>query len=312
MGNIKTSDVSIEWSSVLEMVHESRIDSVGLNERVSSLATRSIKKDSKLEALNMIVSMCDLTTLEGEDTEGKISQMVAKAIKPNPLDNSVPSVAAVCVYPSLVGIAKEKVQNSNVKVAAVSSYFPSGQVPMESKLLDTKYAIDSGADEIDIVINRKAFLEGDYRKVYDEIVALKEVCQDVHLKTILEVGDLKTYENIRKASLISLAAGSDFIKTSTGKISPAATLPITLVMLETIKDHYYSTGKMVGMKPAGGISNAKLALQYLVLLKETLGIKWLDKNWFRFGASSLANDVLMQIVKQQTGKYQSKYYFSKD
>jgi len=187
MGNIKISDVSMQWSNVLEMVYESRIDSVGLNERVNSLATRSIKKDSKLEALNMIVTMCDLTTLEGEDTEGKISQMVAKAIKPNPLDASVPSVAAVCVYPSLVSIAKEKVQNSNVKVAAVSSYFPSGQVPMESKLLDTKYAIDSGADEIDIVINRKAFLEGDYRKVYDEIVALKEVCQDVHLKTILEV-----------------------------------------------------------------------------------------------------------------------------
>ena len=197
--NNKSAALSIKWEDILELVFDSRIDSVGLNERVDSLATRSIKKESKLEALNMIVTMCDLTTLEGEDTEGKISQMVAKAIKPNPLDTSVPSVAAVCVYPSLVAIAKEKVQNSNVKVAAVSSYFPSGQVPMESKLLDTKYAIDSGADEIDIVINRKAFLEGDYRKVYDEIVALKEVCQDVHLKTILEVGDLKTYRKYKKS-----------------------------------------------------------------------------------------------------------------
>jgi len=196
MGNIiNASNVSLQWSDVLEMIYDSRIDAVGLNERVNSLATRSIKRESKLEALNMIVSMCDLTTLEGEDTEGKISQMVAKAIKPNPLDTSISSVAAVCVYPSLVSTAKEKVKNSNVNVAAVSSYFPSGQVPMESKLLDTKYAIDSGADEIDIVINRKAFLEGDFRKVFDEIVALKEVCQNVHLKTILEVGGL---ENLRK------------------------------------------------------------------------------------------------------------------
>ena len=303
---------SLQWSDVLEMINDSRIDSVGLNERVNSLATRSIKRDSKLEALNMIVSMCDLTTLEGEDTEGKISQMVAKAIKPDPLDTTITSVAAVCVYPSLVSIAKEKVSNSDVKVAAVSSYFPSGQVPMESKLLDTKYAIDSGADEIDIVINRKAFLEGDFRKVFDEIVALKEVCKDVHLKTILEVGDLKTFENIRKASIISLVAGSDFIKTSTGTIQPAATLQVTYTMLQAIRDYYDDTGKMVGMKPAGGISNSKLALHNLVMVKEVLGEDWLTNQWFRFGASSLANDVLMQILKTESGIYQSADYFTLD
>jgi deoxyribose-phosphate aldolase len=309
MGNIKSSDVSMQWSNVLEMVYESRIDSVGLNERVNSLATRSIKKDSKLEALNMIVTMCDLTTLEGEDTEGKISQMVAKAIKPNPLDASVPSVAAVCVYPSLVSIAKEKVQNSNVKVAAVSSYFPSGQVPMESKLLDTKYAIDSGADEIDIVINRKAFLEGDYRKVYDEIVALKEVCQDVHLKTILEVGDLKTYENIRKASIISLAAGSDFIKTSTGKLSIGSSRQACYVMLKSVLDYESMTGIKAGIKVAGGIRDAKDAIRYLVMINEEMGSGWLNPELFRFGASSLLDDVLKQIKKLKTGAYQAGYYF---
>jgi len=299
----------LEWSDVLESVYDSKIDSIGLNERVASLATRSIKKDSKLQALNLIVSMCDLTTLEGEDTEGKISQMAAKAIKPDPSDKSIPSVAAVCVYPSLVGPIKEKVMHSNVKVASVSSYFPSGQVPMESKLLDTKYAIESGADEIDIVINRKAFLEGDYRKVYDEIVALKELCGDVHLKTIIEVGDLKTYENIRKASLISLAAGSDFIKTSTGKLSVGSSRQACYVMAKAVLDFYHLTGIKAGIKVAGGIRDAKDAIRYLVIVNEEMGVDWLSPEMFRFGASSLLDDVLKQIRKLKTGAYQASYYF---
>ena len=299
----------LEWSDVLESVYDSKIDSIGLNERVASLATRSIKKDSKLQALNLIVSMCDLTTLEGEDTEGKISQMAAKAIKPDPSDKSIPSAAAVCVYPSLVGPIKEKVMHSVVKVASVSSYFPSGQVPMESKLLDTKYAIDSGADEIDIVINRKAFLEGDYRKVYDEIVSLKELCGDVHLKTIIEVGDLKTYENIRKASLISLAAGSDFIKTSTGKLSVGSSRQACYVMSKAVLDFYHMTGIKAGIKVAGGIRDAKDAIRYLVIVNEEMGVDWLSPDMFRFGASSLLDDVLKQIRKLKTGAYQASYYF---
>lgn len=307
--NNKTGVVSFNWEKTLELLKESRIDSVGLNERVDSLANRSIKKESKLEALNMIVSMCDLTTLEGEDTEGKVSQMVAKAIIPNPNDLDIESVAAVCVYPSLVSVAKEKIGNSSVKVAAVSSYFPSGQVPMESKLLDTKYAIDSGADEIDIVINRKAFLEGDYRKVYDEILALKEVCGDVHLKTILEVGDLRTYENIRKASLISLAAGSDFIKTSTGKLSVGSSRQACYVMAKAVLDFKSLSGVSVGIKVAGGIRDAKDAIRYLVLIKEEMGNEWLTPDLFRFGASSLLDDVLKQIKKLKTGAYQASYYF---
>ena len=299
----------LEWSDVLESIYDSKIDSIGLNERVASLATRSIKKDSKLQALNLIVSMCDLTTLEGEDTEGKISQMAAKAIKPDPSDKSIPSAAAVCVYPSLVGPIKEKVMHSDVKVASVSSYFPSGQVPMESKLLDTKYAIDSGADEIDIVINRKAFLEGDYRKVYDEIVALKELCGNVHLKTIIEVGDLKTYENIRKASLISLAAGSDFIKTSTGKLSVGSSRQACYVMSKAVLDFYHMTGIKAGIKVAGGIRDAKDAIRYLVIVNEEMGVDWLSPDMFRFGASSLLDDVLKQIRKLKTGAYQASYYF---
>lgn len=307
--NNKTGIVSFNWDKTLELLRDSRIDSVGLNERVDSLATRSIKKESKLEALNMIVSMCDLTTLEGEDTEGKVSQMVAKAIIPDPNDLDINNVAAVCVYPSLVSIAKEKIGNSSVKVAAVSSYFPSGQVPMESKLLDTKYAIDSGADEIDIVINRKAFLEGDYRKVYDEILALKEVCGDVHLKTILEVGDLRTYENIRKASLISLAAGSDFIKTSTGKLSVGSSRQACYVMAKAVLDFKNLSGVSAGIKVAGGIRDAKDAIRYLVLIKEEMGNEWLTPDLFRFGASSLLDDVLKQIKKLKTGAYQASYYF---
>ena len=311
MSNIngQTLTSPFSWTSTIELLDGVKVDEIGVKERVSSLSTRSIKRESKLQALNYVVSMCDLTTLEGEDTEGKVLQMTAKAMRPDPTDDDVPSAAAVCVYPSLVSIAKEMRGDTNVKVASVSSYFPSGQVPLESKLLDTKYAIDEGADEIDIVINRKAFFEGDYRKVFDEIVALKEACKDKHLKTILEVGELRTYENIKKASLISLAAGSDFIKTSTGKIPNGSSKEACLVMSKAVYEFKEITGFSAGIKVAGGIRNAKDAIRYLIIVKEELGEDWLDANYFRFGASSLLDDVLKQIRKLRTNAYQSSYYF---
>ena len=311
MSNIngQTLTTPFSWTSTIELLDGVKVDEIGVKERVSSLSTRSIKRESKLQALNYVVSMCDLTTLEGEDTEGKVLQMTAKAMRPDPTDDDVPSAAAVCVYPSLVSIAKEMRGDTNVKVASVSSYFPSGQVPLESKLLDTKYAIDEGADEIDIVINRKAFFEGDYRKVFDEIVALKEACKDKHLKTILEVGELRTYENIKKASLISLAAGSDFIKTSTGKIPNGSSKEACLVMSKAVYEFKEITGFSAGIKVAGGIRNAKDAIRYLIIVKEELGEDWLDANYFRFGASSLLDDVLKQIRKLKTNAYQSSYYF---
>tara|TARA_B100001123_G_scaffold92621_1_gene106519 strand:+ start:1018 stop:1962 length:945 start_codon:yes stop_codon:yes gene_type:complete len=311
MSNIngQTLTSPFSWTSTIELLDGVKVDEIGVKERVSSLSTRSIKRESKLQALNYVVSMCDLTTLEGEDTEGKVLQMTAKAMRPDPTDDDIPSAAAVCVYPSLVSIAKEMTGDSNVKVASVSSYFPSGQVPLESKLLDTKYAIDEGADEIDIVINRKAFFEGDYRKVFDEIVALKEACKDKHLKTILEVGELRTYENIKKASLISLAAGSDFIKTSTGKIPNGSSKEACLVMSKAVYEFKEITGFSAGIKVAGGIRNAKDAIRYLIIVKEELGEDWLDANYFRFGASSLLDDVLKQIRKLRTNAYQSSYYF---
>jgi deoxyribose-phosphate aldolase len=307
--NEQTLASPFTWASTVELLDGVKVDEIGVKERVSSLSTRSIKRESKLQALNYIVSMCDLTTLEGEDTEGKVLQMTAKAMRPDPADEDVPSAAAVCVYPSLVSTAKEIIGSSNVKVASVSSYFPSGQVPLESKLLDTKYAIDEGADEIDIVINRKAFFEGDYRKVFDEIVSLKEACGDKHLKTILEVGELRTYENIKKASLIALAAGSDFIKTSTGKISNGSSKEACLVMAKAVYEFKESTGFSAGIKVAGGIRNSKDAIRYLIIIKEELGEDWLDADYFRFGASSLLDDVLKQIRKLKTNAYQSSYYF---
>ena len=309
MSLTKESKNQLTWSNTVELIDNLRVDEVGLKERVASLSTRSIKKESKLQALNYIISMCDLTTLEGEDTEGKIGQMTAKAINPDPSNNEVPSVAAVCVYPSLVGKAKEMTKNSNVKVASVSSYFPSGQASIESKLLDTQFAIDQGADEIDIVINRKAFFEGDYRKMFDEIVALKQLCKSVHLKTILEVGELRTYENIKKASLISLAAGSDFIKTSTGKISNGSSREACHLMAKAVWDYKESTGFKAGIKVAGGIRDSKDAIRYLVIVNEELGSEWLSPDYFRFGASSLVDDVLKQIKKLKTNAYQSSYYF---
>ena len=299
----------VDWTITEDMVNNVKVDEVGVLDRVSSLATRSIKRESKLNALQKIVSMCDLTTLEGEDTEGKIIQMSSKAIAPDPNDESVPSAAAVCVYPALVSTAKKTVKDSSVKVASVSSYFPSGQAPIESKISDTKFAINEGADEIDIVINRKAFFEGDYMKVYEEIKSLKDVCGDIHLKTILEIGELKTYENIKKASVIALCAGSDFIKTSTGKISNGSSREACLVMARTVREFQSYGNGMRGIKVAGGIRSSKDAIRYLVIINEELGSSWLSPDYFRFGASSLLDDVLRQIKKLKTNAYQSSYYF---
>lgn len=288
------------------------VDKVGVEERVSRFQKRSIKKESKLQGLKMILNMIDLTTLEGKDTEGKVKQMCFKAKHLHDSYPGLPTVAAVCVYPSMVKTAKLAVRGSGVKVASVSTAFPSGQAPLEVKLTDTKFAVESGADEIDMVISRGRFLKGDYNFVYDEIAAIKNACGKARLKVILETGELVTLDDVRKASDIAIHAGADFIKTSTGKISPAATLQVTYTMLEAIRDYYDETGIMIGMKPAGGISNSKLALHNLVMVKEVLGSMWLSNEWFRFGASSLANDVLMQILKTETGIYQSGDYFSID
>jgi deoxyribose-phosphate aldolase len=288
------------------------VDAVALEARAADLAKRSIKQDAKLFALLLAVRMMDLTTLEGADTPGKVTALCAKAKRPDPSDRSVPAVAAVCVYPSLVPTAKAALAGSTVKVASVATAFPSGQAPLEAKLADVAAAVEAGADEIDMVIDRGAFLSGRYAKVYDEIVEVRAACGSAHLKVILETGELGTYDNVRRASLLAMAAGADFVKTSTGKIAPAATLPVTLCMLEAIRDVHDETGRMVGMKPAGGIRHAKQAIQYLCLLHETLGVDWLTPDLFRFGASSLLNDVLMQVRKQKTGAYQSGDYFTID
>ena len=288
------------------------IDQVGVEERVSRVTKRSIKKETKLNGLLLTLNMIDLTTLEGKDTDGKVQQMCYKAKHLHDIYEGLPTVAAVCVYPSMVRIAKKAVEGSGVKVAAVATAFPSGQAPGDVKIRDTKFAVNEGADEIDMGISRGKFLQGEYNFVFDEIAAVKEACGEARLKVILETGELVTYDKVRRASDIAMYAGADFIKTSTGKISPAATLPVTLVMLEAIRDFYYKTGKRIAMKPAGGISKSKLALHYLVLLNEILGEEWMNNQWFRFGASSLANDVLMQIMKEKTGVYQSANYFSID
>ena len=290
-----------------------KVDKVGIEDRVNRITKRSIKKEAKLEGLKMALNMVDLTTLEGMDTINKVTQMCYKAQHLHDEFPGLPTVAAVCVYPNFVKIAVDALKGSSIKVASVATAFPSGHSSLDVKITDTKMAVDAGAHEVDMVISRGKFHMGDFGFVYDEIAAIKQACgKSVRLKVILETGELGNLDNVRLASDIAIAAGADFIKTSTGKIKPAATLPVTLVMLEAIKDHYYKTGIMVGMKPAGGISNSKLALQYLVMVKETLGVNWLDNHWFRFGASSLANDLLMQILKQSTGAYQSANYFSKD
>lgn len=288
------------------------IDTIGVNERVSRLNSRSIKKESKIAGLKLALSMIDHTTLEGKDSKGKVEQLCSKAKMPYALMPDLPSVAAVCVYPSMIAIAKNALKGSNVKVASVATSFPSGMSELSIKLTETRFAVEQGADEIDMVISRGEFLKGNFSYVFDEIAAVKDACGNAHLKVILETGELETLENVRKASDIAMHAGADFIKTSTGKISPAATQPVTLVMLEAIRDFHNKTGHMIGMKPAGGIRKAKQALQYLVLVKETLGEDWLSPNYFRFGASSLTNDILLQIVKQKTGVYQSLNYFSND
>jgi deoxyribose-phosphate aldolase len=289
-----------------------RVDQVGVEERASRFTKRSIKKDSKMNGLKLVLNMIDLTTLEGKDTDGKVKQLCYKAIHPHDAVPGIPTVAAVCVYPSMVKVAKKAVEGSGVRIASVATAFPSGQAPKEIKIRDTKYAVDQGADEVDMVISRGKFHSGEYNFVFDEIAAVKEACGEARLKVILETGELGTFDKVRRASDIAMYAGADFIKTSTGKIQPAATMPVTLVMLEAIRDFYYKTGKMIGMKPAGGISKSKLALHYLVMVKEVLGEDWLNNEWFRFGASSLANDVLMQIVKETTGVYQGANYFSVD
>jgi deoxyribose-phosphate aldolase len=288
------------------------VDQVAVEERAAALGKRSIKKAAKVAGLKLAVRMMDLTTLEGKDTPGKVRQMCAKALTPLAEDGSIGPVAAVCVYPNLVPVAKEALAGSTVKVASVATAFPSGQSPLDVKLADVRRAVELGADEIDMVIDRGAMLAGDYAKVFDEIAATKEAAGAAHLKVILETGELGSYDVVRKASEIAIAAGGDFIKTSTGKVQPAATPAVTLVMLEAIRDHYYATGRRIGMKPAGGVRTAKQSLHYLVLVKETLGDAWLTPDLFRFGASALLNDVLMQIEKERTGAYQAAEDFSKD
>ena len=288
------------------------VDAVALEERAATLAKRSIKREAKLFALDLAVRMMDLTTLEGADTPGKVAAITSKGIRPDPADATVPSVAAICVYPNLVPTAVERTRGTSVKVASVATAFPSGQTPTDVKVAEVREVVEMGADEVDMVIDRGAFLSGRYAKVYDEIVKVKEAAGDAHVKVILETGELGTYDNVRRASLLAIAGGADFIKTSTGKLPSAATLPVTLVMLEAIRDVYEETGRRVGMKPAGGIRQAKQAVQYLVQLHETLGPEWLTPDLYRLGASTLLNDVLMQIRKEKTGRYQSPDYFTVD
>ena len=288
------------------------VDKVGVEERVARFQTRSIKNEAKKQGLRMVLNMIDLTTLEGKDTPGKVMQMCYKAQHLHDTLPGLPTVAAVCVYPSMVSVARKALGISSVKIASVATAFPSGQSTRDIKIADTRFAVEHGADEIDMVISRGKFLEGEYGFVYDEIAAVKEACGKARLKVILETGELCTLDNVRIASDIAMHAGADFIKTSTGKIQPAATMQVTFTMLMAIKDYYEKTGIMVGMKPAGGISTSKLALHNLVMVKEILGDAWLTNEWFRFGASSLANDVLMQIMKAETGLYQSSDYFSID
>ena len=299
------------------------VDAVGIQERADFFTKRSLKKDAKLNALYMAITMCDLTTLEGADTPGKVRQLCGKAktpVTPELFFSSpkakgrrlIPSVAAVCVYPPMVPIAVQVLAGSGIHVASVATAFPSGQAPLEVKIEDTRFAVSQGADEIDMVINRGAFLSGQYQQVFDEIVEIKKACGDAHLKVILETGELGSLDRVRLASEIAIEAGGDFIKTSTGKVNPAATLPVTLVMLQAIADYHSRTGKKIGMKPAGGIRTSKQAIQYLCMVYETLGTEWLHPSLFRFGASTLLNDLLKQIYKEIFGYYYYDKVFSLD
>jgi deoxyribose-phosphate aldolase len=309
----RLSEITATETSLRRFLHGlPGVDQVGAEARAATLATRSIKTTAKQWAIDLAISMIDLTTLEGQDTPGKVRALCAKAQRPDPSDPSVPHVAAVCVYPDLVAVAKESLGRSGIKVASVATAFPSGRSSLAVKLQDTKDALAAGADEIDMVIDRGAFLAGHYGEVFDEIVAVKQACGDAHLKVILETGELATYDNVRRASWLAMLAGGDFIKTSTGKISPAATLPVTMIMLEAVRDFRDSTGRQVGVKPAGGIRTTKDAVRHLVIVNETAGDDWLDPDWFRIGASSLLNDLLMQRQKSATGRYAGPDYFTLD
>ena len=293
------------------------VDQVGAEQRAAALGTRSIKTESKKKAIDLAIRMVDLTTLEGMDTPGKVRALAAKAMRPDPADPSCPPTAAICVYGDMVGVAKEALAGSGVHVAAVATAFPSGRAPLDVKLADTRDAVEAGADEIDMVIDRGAFLAGRYLEVFEEIVAVRDACArpdgtTAHLKVILETGELQTYDNVRRASWLAMLAGGHFIKTSTGKVQPAATLPVTLVMLEAVRDFREATGQQIGVKPAGGIRSSKDAIKYLVMVHEVAGREWLDPDWFRFGASTLLNDLLMQRTKMLTGRYSGPDYFTLD
>jgi len=307
------ADVTVSESSLRRFLHGlPGVDQVGAEQRAAGLGTRSIKTTAKAYALDLAITMVDLTTLEGQDTPGKVRALCAKAMRPDPSDPTCPAAAAVCVYPDMVAIAKSALGSSGVHVASVATAFPSGRAAMDVKLADTRDAVEAGADEVDMVIDRGAFLAGRYLEVFEEIVAVREASDPAHLKVILETGELQTYDNVRRASWLAMMAGAHFIKTSTGKIQPAATLPVTLVMLEAVRDYREQTGQMVGVKPAGGIRTAKDAIKYLVMVNEITGSDWLDPDWFRFGASTLLNDLLMQRTKLTTGRYSGPDYFTLD
>ena len=307
------SDAASSEASLRRFLHGlPGVDQVGVEQRAAGLGTRSIKTTSKQAAIDLAIRMVDLTTLEGQDTPGKVKALCAKAMRPDPADPTCPSTAAVCVYPDLVGTARAALGNSGVNVASVATAFPSGRASMEVKLADTRDAVAAGADEVDMVIDRGAFLAGHYLEVFEEIVAVREACGPAHLKVIFETGELQTYDNVRRASWLAMLAGAHFIKTSTGKVQPAATLPVTLVMLEAVRDFREATGHMVGVKPAGGIRTSKDAIKYLVTVNEVAGSDWLDPAWFRFGASTLLNDLLMQRTKMITGVYSGPDYFTLD
>jgi deoxyribose-phosphate aldolase len=312
------ADIAATEASLRRFLHGlPGVDQVGAEARAASLGTRSIKTTAKAYAIDLAIRMVDLTTLEGQDTPGKVRALAAKAMRPDPADPSCPATAAVCVYPDLVATAREALGSSGVHVASVATAFPSGRAALDVKLADTRNAVAAGADEIDMVIDRGAFLSGRYQQVYDEIVAVREACgrpdgSSAHLKVIFETGELQTYDNVRRVSWLAMLAGAHFIKTSTGKVQPAATLPVTLVMLEAVRDFREQTGQMVGVKPAGGIRSAKDAIKYLVTVNEVAGPDWLDPDWFRFGASTLLNDLLMQRTTMQTGRYSGPDYFTLD
>jgi deoxyribose-phosphate aldolase len=312
VGETSTLPAGFELPLKQRLPRVGAIDQVGVEARAAELAKRSIKRESKLFALELAIRCCDLTTLEGADTPGKVSALCAKAVRPDPDDPAIPSVAAVCVYPNLVATAAAQLEGTGVRVASVATAFPSGQSPLQLKLDEVAAAVALGADEVDMVIDRGAFLAGRYSRVFDEIVAVKEACGGAHLKVILEAGELGTYDNLRRASLLAVAAGADFIKTSTGKLPAAASLPVQLVMLEAVRDVYEETGRRVGVKAAGGIRVSKNAIQYLVQVHETLGSEWLTPDLYRIGASSLLNDILMQMRREKTGAYQSRDYFTDD